>query len=223
VPERREPLRIVLADDHAVVRMGLRRILEADGGFQVVGEAQDGREAVQKATALRPDVLVLDVSMPRMTGLEVLRELKQAENGTPLRSILLTASIDQAGMLSAVQLGARGIILKTAASETLLDGIRAVAAGDYWLDRERITHFMDFARKLNGSGRLRNNPFDLTDRQREIVQGVVQGMNNREIAQRLGISEHTAKHHLTQAFNKTGVSTRLELALLARRHGLVDP
>lgn len=223
MPERREPLRIVLADDHAVVRMGLRRILEADGGFQVVGEAEDGREAVQKATALRPDVLVLDVSMPRMTGLEVLRELKHAENGTPLRSILLTASIDQAGMLSAVQLGARGIILKTAASETLLDGIRAVAAGDYWLDRERITHFVDFARKLNGSGRLGNNPFDLTDRQREIVQGVVQGMNNREIAERLGISEHTAKHHLTQAFNKTGVSTRLELALLARRHGLVDP
>lgn len=223
MPERREPLRIVLADDHAVVRMGLRRILEADGGFQVVGEAEDGREAVQKATALRPDVLVLDVSMPRMTGLEVLRELKHAENGTPLRSILLTASIDQAGMLSAVQLGARGIILKTAASETLLDGIRAVAAGDYWLDRERITHFVDFARKLNGSGRVGNNPFDLTDRQREIVQGVVQGMNNREIAERLGISEHTAKHHLTQAFNKTGVSTRLELALLARRHGLVDP
>jgi len=222
VRELREQLRIVLADDHAVVRMGLRRILEGDGGFQVVGEAQDGREAVQKATALRPDVLVLDVSMPRMTGLEVLRDLKQTANRSPLRSLLLTASIDRAEMLSAVQLGARGIVLKTAASETLLDGIRAVADGDYWLDRERITHFVDFARKLNGSGRLGHNPFDLTDRQREIVQGVVQGLNNREIAARLGISEHTAKHHLTQAFNKTGVSTRLELALLARKHGLVD-
>ncbi len=220
--EHREQLRIVLADDHAVVRMGLRRILEGDGGFQVVGEAQDGREAVQKTAALRPDVLVLDVSMPRMTGLEVLRELKQKPNEASLRSLLVTASIDRTEMWSAVQLGARGIVLKTAASETLLDGIRAVADGDYWLDRERITHFVDFARKLTG-GRLGHNPFDLTDRQHEIVQGVVQGLNNREIAERLGISEHTAKHHLTQAFNKTGVSTRLELALLARKHGLVDP
>ena len=223
MPERHDTLRVVLADDHAIVRMGLRQILEADAGLQVVGEAEDGRDAVQKTLALQPDVLVLDVSMPRMTGLEVLRQLKASAKRTPVRSLLLTASIDRAGMLTAAQLGARGIVLKTAAADMLVDGIRAVADGDYWLDGERITDFPDFVRRLGGGTHLCNYPFGLTERQREIVQGVVRGLNNREIAAQLGISEHTAKHHLTQAFNKVGVSTRLELALLAREHGLVDP
>jgi DNA-binding NarL/FixJ family response regulator len=97
-----------------------------------------------------------------------------------------------------------------------------VARGDYWLDRERISNFLDVVRRLSGRTTLSVNPYGLTARQRQIIRAVVEGLNNREIAARLGISEHTAKHHLTQIFNKTGVSTRLELALLATQHGLVE-
>jgi two-component system, NarL family, nitrate/nitrite response regulator NarL len=214
-------LRIVLADDHAIVREGLRQLLEADTSLDVVGEATNGAEAVSVAERLEPDVLVLDVSMPRMTGLEALRELS-SRNGHGPRTLLLTASIDRAGMLNAIQLGARGIVLKSSASQTLVDAIRTVARGDYWLDREPISNFLDIVRRISGPAPLSVDPYGLTKRQREIIRGVVQGLNNREIAARLGISQHTAKHHLTQIFNKTGVSTRLDLALLATQHGLLD-
>jgi two-component system, NarL family, nitrate/nitrite response regulator NarL len=156
-----------------------------------------------------------------MTGLEALRELSIG-NGHPLRTLLLTASIDRAGMLNAIRLGARGIVLKSAASQILIDAIRTVVGGDYWLDRERINNFLDVVRRLSSGPTLSTNPYGLTERQCEIIRGVAEGLNNREIAERLGISEHTAKHHLTQVFNKTGVSTRVELALLATQHGLVD-
>jgi two-component system nitrate/nitrite response regulator NarL len=214
-------LRIVVADDHALVREGLRRLLDANDAFEVVGEATNGAEAISVAQRLKPDVLVLDLSMPRMTGLEALRELNNS-GGNALRTLLLTAAIDRVEMLTAMQLGARGIVLKSAATETLVEAIGVVARGDYWLDRERISNFLDVIRRLSGPATLSVNPYGLTGRQRQIIRGVVEGLNNREIAARLGISEHTAKHHLTQIFNKTGVSTRLELALLATQHGLAE-
>jgi two-component system, NarL family, nitrate/nitrite response regulator NarL len=222
VLERSPALRIVLVDDHALVREGLRRLLESDDGFEVVGEATNGAEAITLSKRLKPDVLVLDVSMPRMSGLEALREMKNGGADNHARALLLTASIDRAGMLNAVQLGARGIVLKSAASQILIHAIRTVARGDYWLDREPIHNYVDLARRLSGPATMSGDPYGLTHRQREIIRGVVEGLNNREIAERLGISEHTAKHHLTQVFNKTGVSSRVELALLATQNGLVE-
>jgi len=213
------PLRVLLADDHLVVRTGLRHLIESDPDFIVVGEADNGHDMLAKAIALQPDLLVLDVSMPRKSGIEALRELGDTVSG--MRTLIFTAAIDRSGMLTAIQLGARGIVLKTAASDVLLDALRAVAAGDYWLDRSRASNFLDVTRSLTGPSAPEADTYGLTDRQREIVAAVVEGLNNREIAERLRISEHTVKHHLTQAFNKTGVSTRLELALLATQHGLV--
>jgi two-component system nitrate/nitrite response regulator NarL len=221
VAEINPALRIVLADDHALVREGLRHLLEANKAFDVVGEATNGVEAISVARRFKPDVLVLDVSMPRMTGFEALRELNN-NGGSALRTLLLTAAIDRAEMLTAIQLGARGIVLKSAASEVLVEAIGAVARGDYWLDCERISNFLDVVRRLSGTAIVSASPYGLTQRQRQIIRGVVEGLNNREIAARLGISEHTAKHHLTQVFNKTGVSSRLELALLATQHGLME-
>lgn len=213
-------VRVLLADDHTVVREGVRRMLEADPRVSVVGEASNGQEVVALAARLNPDVLILDVSMPFKSGLEALREL--GENNERMRTVIFTASIDRAGMLLAVQLGARGVVLKNAASKVLLDAVHAVLGGDYWLDRSRVSNFLDIMRHLSGPANATGDPYGLTVRQREIVSSVSEGLNNREIAQRLGISEHTVKHHLTQAFNKTGVSTRLELALLATQQGLIS-
>ena len=211
-------VRVLLADDHAVVRAGLRALIAADVRFAVVGEAVNGDEAIALAVSLAPDILVLDVSMPRKSGLEALRELGDRAR---VKTLILTASIDRCGMLTALQLGARGVVLKTSASDVLVDALRAVAAGDYWLDRDRVSNFVDVLRRLNSPVVPTGDPYGLTERQREILLAVVEGMNNREIAKRLEISEHTVKHHLTQVFNKTGVSTRLELALLATQQGLV--
>lgn len=212
------PVRVLLADDHAVVRTGLRALINAEPRFTIVGEATNGDEAIALAVSLCPDILVLDVSMPRKSGLEALRELGDRAR---VRTLILTASIDRCGMLTALQLGARGVVLKTTASDILIEALRAVSAGDYWVDRDRVSNFVDVLRKLNSPVTPTGDPYGLTERQREILLGVVEGMNNREIAKRLDISEHTVKHHLTQVFNKTGVSTRLELALLATQQGLV--
>jgi two-component system nitrate/nitrite response regulator NarL len=214
------PVRIVLADDHPIVRSGLRTLLESEPGLAVIGEATNGREALEMAARLRPDLLLLDVSMPQMTGIEALREMAASSGG--VRTILLTASLDRAGMLEAVQLGARGIVPKTAGSAVLVEGIRAVAQGDFWLDRTRHSNFTEVIRSLKPTQGHREDRYTLTGRQREIVKAVIEGLNNREIAQRCGISEHTVKHHLTQIFNKTGVSTRLELALLATHQHLLE-
>ncbi len=210
--------RVLLADDHSVVRAGLRALINGEPRFTVVGEAVNGDEAVALASSLSPDILVLDVSMPRKSGLEALRDLGDR---APVKTLILTASIDRGGMLTALQLGARGVVLKTAASGTLIDALNAVAGGDYWLDRSRVSNFVDVLRRLNSPITPSGDPYGLTERQREILGAVVEGLNNRDIAKRLAISEHTVKHHLTQVFNKTGVSTRLELALLATQQGLV--
>ena len=214
------PTRVLVADDHTVVRAGLRALIDGEPGFTVVGEAVDGEEAVALASSLMPDILVLDVSMPRKSGLEALRELGDS---APVKTLVLTAAIDRGGMLTALQLGARGVVLKTSASEILIEALTAVAAGDYWLDRARVSNFVDVLRRLNSTITPTGDPYGLTERQREILGLVVEGLNNRDIATRLAISEHTVKHHLTQVFNKTGVSTRLELAMLATQQGLVTP
>jgi DNA-binding NarL/FixJ family response regulator len=209
------PLRIVLADDHAILREGLKRVLESNPAYTIVGEATTGREAVRLAATLQPDLLLLDVSMPELTGLEALERLAPAANA--IKVIVFTASIARADMAKALQLGARGVVLKAAGSEVLFAAIEAVRRGEYWLDRGSVSDLVSMA---SSPVRVRHL-FGLTDRQLEIVSAVVDGMTNRAIGAKLAISDETVKHHLTQIFNKTGVSTRLELALLATSRGLV--
>src|SRR6266576_1663284 len=218
---RSQPIRIVIADDHPIFRDGLRRLLEAEADLKVVGEASDGAEAVKLARQLKPDILLLDLAMPRHPGLEALRELSSG-SANSVRVILLTAAAEKNQIVEALQLGARGIVLKDSATQLLLKSIHTVMAGEYWVGRESVSNLVQYLRSLvQSSGEeARQKKFGLTPRELEIVSTVVAGYSNKEIAEYCKISEDTVKHHLSNIFDKLGVSTRLELALFAVNQSL---
>ena len=221
MPKKTPEIRILIADDHPIFRDGLRRLLQAEG-LHVVGEAPNGEEAVKLAGQLKPDILLLDVAMPQKPGLEALRELSEAK--TPVRTILLTAAIERTQIVEALQLGARGVVLKESATELLLKSIQAVIRGEFWVGRESVSDLVQTLRELMppAGAEARKTKFGLTPRELEIISAIVAGYSNRDIAQKFSISEQTVKHHLTNTFDKLGVSTRLELALFAVNHGLTE-
>jgi DNA-binding NarL/FixJ family response regulator len=215
---RSQPIRILIADDHPIFRDGLKRLLESEGEFKVIGEACDGVEAVSLARQLTPEVMLLDLAMPRRQGLDTLREL--ASDARAVRVILLTAAAEKEQIVEALQLGARGVVLKDSATQILLKSIRAVMNGEYWVGRESVSNLMQYLRTLVSPAAPQRNKYRLTPRELEIVAAVVAGFANKEIAQYFKISEDTVKHHLSNIFDKVGVSSRLELALFAVNQSL---
>ena len=212
-------IRILIADDHGIFRDGLRRLLEAEPNLCVIGEAADGAEAVALVAQLRPDILLLDLAMPRVPGMEVLRELAAGKH--PVRTILLTASVERPQILEALQFGARGVVFKESATQVLLKSITAVMSGSYWVGSESVPDLKELVLD-SAAPELPSGSYGLTRREMQMVAAIVEGSSNREIAQKFSVREDTVKHHLTSIFSKLEVSTRLELALFAIEHRLVS-
>jgi DNA-binding NarL/FixJ family response regulator len=205
-----------------VVRIGVRNMLQADDGFDVVGECGDGDEAITGTLELLPDILLLDLYMPRLPGLEAMRAIM---SGSPsVKIILLTATISTQQVIEALQIGARGIVLKDALADHLTSAIRSVIGGDYWIGGRRVVNLVGALHELMQQAAAPDRKtFGLTPREMEVVGCIVEGCSNRDIAKQFGLSEETVKRHLSNIFDKTGVSTRLELAMFAIAHHLVEP
>ena len=219
--EKAVSIRILIADDHPIFRDGLRRLLESEPGISVVGEASDGAAALTLSRELHPDILLLDLAMPRVPGLEALREMARNGGGSPVRTVLLTAAIEPRQMVEALQLGARGIVLKESATQVLLQAMRAVLDGSYWVGHEAVTDLKDLVLERAAKDTRVAQKHGLTKREYQMVEAIVEGFSNKEIAEKFNVREDTVKHHLTNIFDKLGVSTRLELALFALEHKLV--
>jgi DNA-binding NarL/FixJ family response regulator len=217
-----EAVRVLIADDHPIVREGLRKLIELEDDLRVVGEAGDGREVLDLMESLSPDVVMLDLRMPGMDGLGVLQALQQMRVKSKI--IILTASEDKNEFVQAMKLGCSGIVLKQTAPELIVKSIRKVHAGEVWLDSNTtaavIRQFAaggDATQPVAGKSRERS---PLSAREREIVALVAQGYKNKEMAEKMFISEQTVKNHLHNIFDILGVSDRLELALYAIHKGL---
>ena len=230
IPEAREvrkgTIRLLIADDHPIVRDGLKKLLLLEDDFEVIGEAGDGREVLDKVRELDPDVLLLDLRMPNLDGLATLQALAQVNKRT--RVIVLTASEDKNEFVQAMKLGCSGIVLKQTAPDLIVKSIRKVHSGEIWLDSHTTAAVMrQFSTHLDGGSGGSGQPggkgrerSPLSTREREIVALVAQGYKNKEMAEKMFISEQTVKNHLHNIFDKLGVSDRLELALYAIHKGL---
>lgn len=215
-------IRVVVADDHPVVRFGVRNMVEHDPAFQIVGEAGDGDEAITQTLDLEPDVLLLDVQMPRLPGLEAMRAIM--DRSPRVKIIILTSTVSTQQVIEALQIGARGIVLKDSVASDLTTAMRAVLSGDYWIGGERVMNLVAALNDLmkQAAAAPERKTYGLTPRELDVVMCIVEGCSNKDVAKQFAISEETVKRHLSNIFDKTGVSTRLELALFAIAHKLVS-
>jgi two-component system nitrate/nitrite response regulator NarL len=215
-----DKITVVVADDHPVVRIGVRNILHSQPDLEIVGEASDGQEALELIRQNAPTILLLDLAMPNLPGIETLRELTR--QSAHIKTVLLTAHIDRKDLVEALQLGARAVVLKDTVASDLVACLQAVANGRYWLDGKPVVNLLKVLDGLIAAERpAPKKTFGLTPRELQIVALIVQGCTNKEIATECGITDETVKRHLKNIFDKVGVSSRLELAMFAVNHRLV--
>jgi len=213
--------RILIADDHTIFRAGISSLLSGQPEFEVVGEASDGDEALKILETLKPDILLLDLCMPKKGGIEVLEAL--TKSGDSIRTIVLSAGEEGKEVSRAFELGARGLVSKDSAATILFKSIHAVMAGQYWIEKKGVSSLIQTLSHYGDTGKDgRPKNYGLTPREMEIIREVVSGYPNKEIAGKFRISEQTVKHHITNIFNKLGVYNRLELALFAFHHGIIE-
>ncbi len=201
---------VMLADDHPVLRRGIRTILEMEDDIMVVAETGDGDETIQRALELRPDVLVLDVSMPRRNGIEVIKELSTSE--PPFKVLVLSAYDDENFIIEMVEAGAVGYLLKREALETIVEAVRGVAAGENgWFSRAIISKML--------AAQKTSREISFTDREREILHYLTLGWTNTKISEKLGISERTVRYHLRNIYDKIDADSRGMAIAWGIRHG----
>jgi len=210
-------IRLVLADDHPIVLNGLESLFHLEPDFEVVARCVNGEETVAAVRRHRPDVLILDVHMPRKDGIEVLRELERDQLRT--RVVLLAAALEEHEVLEALRLGARGMVLKELAPQLLVQCVRKVHAGGQWLEKQLSARALGTLVRWEGDGRDAKR--DLTPRERDIVVMATAGLPTKEMARRLTISEGTVKIHLHNVYKKLKVQNRVELVLYAQAKKLV--
>ena len=211
------PIRIAIADDHALVLHGLKRLFDGEAEFEVVECCGNGTEAIAAARRGNVDVLLLDIKMPGLSGIDVLRTIS-AER-LKCSTVLLTAALSDSDAVEGLRLGARGIVLKESSPDTLLECVRRVSRGEQWIDSETMTRALDAITRRES---MMSDPSrTLTTRELEIVLMIAQGLRNKAIAERLSISEGTVKIHLHNVYEKLGLDGRLELMLHAQKQGLV--
>jgi DNA-binding NarL/FixJ family response regulator len=212
------PVRIVITDEHPIFRDGLRRLLETDPGLHIVGEGGVGPATVTLVREMDPHILLLGLPAAG-SARETLRQLSDA--GVPVRTILLVKSIDMPEVTDALQCGACGVLSKDSAADVLFESIESVMTGHYWVGDECASNVAASLRRC-AVARRQAQRFGLTRREQEILRAVIDGDTNKEIALRLSISENTVKRHMMHIFNKVGASSRVELALFAAHHRLLD-
>ena len=212
------PIRVLLVDDHEVVRLGLRVVLEVEADIEVVGDADTAARAVVAAGRLRPDLVLLDVVLPDRSGIEACREMRVANPG--LRVLMLTSFSDETAVLSAMMAGASGYLLKNAPRAELLNAIRSVAGGATLLDPAVAKVVQQRLAGLSSGRPSGSADGGLSEREREVIALIAEGLTNREIAERLVISEKTARNHVSNILDKLGLSRRSEAAAYAVRHGM---
>jgi RNA polymerase sigma factor (sigma-70 family) len=210
-------IRLVLADDHRIILDGLEQLFRRHEDFELLATCIDGEQALSAVRRYKPDVLVLDVQMPRMNGLEVLRAMKA--EGLETRVVLLTATLDEDGVLEAIDLGAFGLVLKEAASVKLVQCVRDVARGEKSLEQSLVSRALE--RMMRRNRALQEVASLLSPRETEVVRMVATGLRNKEIAQKLSISEGTVKFYLHTIYEKLQVHGRVELTLYAQEKGLL--
>lgn len=209
-------VRVMIADDHALMREGIKHLLEFDGSIKVIEEANDGKECLEKLETIRPDILLLDINMPEMNGIEVLTELKKKKD--PLKVLMLTVHSEVEYLVKAVDIGADGYILKDSGSDELKQAINVIINNEFYIQPSLLP-------SLNA--RLINRDIDkekvesLTKREMEILKQVAGGMFNKEIANNLDISERTVKNHISNIFKKIDVSDRTQAAVFAIKNNIV--
>lgn len=211
-------LRILIVDDHDVVRSGLRMLIESQPGMKVVAMASNRKEALEAATKESPDLVLLDLDLGGENALTFLTELKESAKNA--RILVLTGLTDSSAHRRSIKLGAMGVVLKDEAAEVLIKAIRKVHAGEVWIDRAMVG---DVLTEMTGGDKQNSAAVhidSLTDRERQVIKLVAEGLRNKQIGQRLYISETTVTHHLSSIYGKLGVSDRLELVIFAFGHNL---
>jgi two-component system, NarL family, nitrate/nitrite response regulator NarL len=215
--------RIVIADVHSVFRYGLRRLLESEPDLRVTAEASDSAEVVKLVRQVKPDLVLLGLPLGESGGLEVLCDLVAASS--TVRIVLLTPGIEKSFVVGGLQLGAHGIVQKESSPRTLLESIRAVIGGQYWVARESLVCIVEALRELARRRNDNGSPQDygLTPRELALITRVLAGLSNKDVGREFCVSERTVKHHLTHIYEKLGISNRLELAVFAVNHDFSVP